>query len=179
MKKLKKTSELLWLLGIVFVALGVAICSKANLGVSMIAAPAFILHEALVAVFPKISVGMIEYLIQGVLLLLLCLSVQRFHWKYLLAFSVAILYGYTLNFFIFLFGDLTLTSLVARRLERERNRLEVAERSVEALSPKRIMQLGFAVVRSGGKLLKSAGGAQSGDSIEIELNDGVIKARIE
>jgi exonuclease VII large subunit len=41
------------------------------------------------------------------------------------------------------------------------------------------MQLGFAVVRSGGKLLKSVGEAQTGEKVEIELNDGVIKARIE
>ena len=39
MKKIQKSAELLWVFGIVFVALGVAICSKANLGVSMIAAP--------------------------------------------------------------------------------------------------------------------------------------------
>jgi len=41
MKKFEKSAELLWLFGIIFVALGVAICSKADLGVSMIAAPAF------------------------------------------------------------------------------------------------------------------------------------------
>ena len=39
MKKIQKSAELLWVFGIVFVALRVAICSKANLGVSMIAAP--------------------------------------------------------------------------------------------------------------------------------------------
>ena len=72
-----------------------------------------------------------------------------------------------------------LQSLVARRLEKEKNRLEVAQRSVEALSPQRIMQLGFAVVRSGGKLLKSVEDAQVGEMVEIELKDGAIKARIE
>ncbi|MBQ2373630.1 MAG: exodeoxyribonuclease VII large subunit [Alistipes sp.] len=72
-----------------------------------------------------------------------------------------------------------LQSLVARRLEKEKNRLEVAQRSVEALSPQRIMQLGFAVVRSGGRLLKSVEDAQAGELIEIELKDGAIKARIE
>ena len=69
--------------------------------------------------------------------------------------------------------------MIGRRLEREQNRLEVAQRSVEALSPKRIMELGFAVVRLGGKSLKSVADAQSGEKIEIELNDGVIKARVE
>lgn len=72
-----------------------------------------------------------------------------------------------------------LFSLVERRLEREKSRLEVMQRSVEALSPKRIMELGFAVVRSGGKVLKRVGDAEAGASIEVELADGTIKARIE
>lgn len=70
-------------------------------------------------------------------------------------------------------------TLVLRRLEREQGRLELMERSVEALSPKRIMQLGFAVVRAGGKALTSVGAAKAGEELEIELKDGVIKARVE
>ena len=72
-----------------------------------------------------------------------------------------------------------LISLIERRLEREQSRLEVAERSVEALSPQRIMELGFAVIRLGGKTLKSVVDAQPGEKVEIELKDGVIKARVE
>ena len=106
MKKIKKSSELLWLLGITFVALGVAICSKADLGVSMIAAPAFIVHEALSRLWSSLSVGVVEYLIQGAFLLLLCVVVRKFNWRYLLAFAVAVLYGYMLNLFIFLLGGL-------------------------------------------------------------------------
>lgn len=70
-------------------------------------------------------------------------------------------------------------ALVQRQLEREQGRLELMERSVEALSPKRIMQLGFAVVRAGGKALTSVGAAKAGEELEIELKDGVIKARVE
>ena len=72
-----------------------------------------------------------------------------------------------------------LFSLVERRLEREQQRLEVAQRSVEALSPKRIMQLGFAVVRSEGKALRSVDDAPRGAELEIELLDGTIKAKVE
>ena len=89
--KIKKSSELLWLLGIVFVALGVAICSKADLGVSMIAAPAFVLYEALAPLLSFLSVGMTEYVIQGVLLVGLCLVIRRFDWRFLLAFAVAVI----------------------------------------------------------------------------------------
>ena len=97
MKKLSKSSELLWLLGDLFVAIGVAICSKADLGVSMIAAPAFVVREALASLWGGITVGVVEYILQGVLLILLCVLIQRFNWRFLLAFAVAILYGYTLD----------------------------------------------------------------------------------
>ena len=86
MKKLQKTSELLWVFGIVFVALGVAICSKADLGVSMIAAPAFVVYEALAGLWDGFSVGMVEYIIQGILLIILCIIIRKFNWRFLLAF---------------------------------------------------------------------------------------------
>ena len=114
MKKLKKASELLWLFGIIFVALGVSICSKADLGVSMIAAPAFVVSEALCNLWSGFSVGMVEYLIQGLMLILLCVVVGRWNWKYLLAFAVAVIYGYTLNFFLFILGPVELSSVALR-----------------------------------------------------------------
>ena len=114
MKKLQKASELLWLLGIVFVALGVAICSKANLGVSMIAAPAFVIHEALVPLWQGLSVGVTEYIIQGLLLLVLCVAVRRFNWRYLLAFAVAVLYGYVLDFFLWVLSGVSFDAVWLR-----------------------------------------------------------------
>lgn len=114
MKKLSKTSELLWVFGIVFVALGVAICSKANLGVSMIAAPAFVVYEAIAPLSEMLSVGVTEYIIQGLMLVLMCIIVCRFNWRYLLAFAVAVIYGYTLNFFLWLLGDVEFNTVPVR-----------------------------------------------------------------
>ena len=107
MKKLPHASELLWLMGILFVALGVAICSKANLGVSMIAAPTFVIQEAVAPLWSGFSVGVVEYLVQGVVLVILCLCVRRFNWRYLLAFLVAVIYGYTMNFFLWILGGVS------------------------------------------------------------------------
>lgn len=107
MRKLNKSSELLWLMGNVFVALGVAICSKADLGVSMIAAPAFIIAEALSPLTSFFSVGVVEYIFQGILLAVLCFVIRKFNWRFLLAFLVAVLYGYTLNFFLWLLGPVS------------------------------------------------------------------------
>ena len=116
MKQIKRSGELLWLLGIIFVALGVSICSKADLGVSMIAAPPFVIQEALSPYFGFLSVGMTEYMVQGLLLILLCVAVRRVDWRYLLAFLVAVLYGYVLDLFLFLLGGVTVTSIPLRYL---------------------------------------------------------------
>ena len=107
MKKLSRSSELLWLMGILFVALGVAICSKANLGVSMIAAPTFVIQEAIYPLWNGFSVGVVEYLVQGMVLVILCITVRRFNWRYLLAFAVAVIYGYTMNFFLWMLGGIS------------------------------------------------------------------------
>ena len=114
MKRIKKSSELLWLFGIVFVALGVAICSKANLGVSMIAAPTFVVAEAISPLWSGFSVGVTEYMLQGVMLVVLCIVIRRFNWRYLLAFAVAVVYGYVLNFFLWLLGGIPFDAIWLR-----------------------------------------------------------------
>ena len=67
-KKIPKSSELMWILGTITVALGVALCKQANLGVSMIAAPTFIIYEAVSPHAPWLSVGVTEYIVQGILI---------------------------------------------------------------------------------------------------------------
>ena len=106
MKKIGKSAELLWVLGILFVACGVALCSKADLGVSMVAAPTFVIQEAMVALWDGFSVGVTEYLVQGLVLLILCIAVRHFRLRYLLAFFVAVLYGYILNLFLYCFASI-------------------------------------------------------------------------
>ncbi|MBO5726784.1 MAG: hypothetical protein J6S00_06980 [Clostridia bacterium] len=112
--RIKKSNELLWLLGTVFVALGVSICSKADLGVSMIAAPPFVIFDAIKSLSPLLSVGVVEYIVQGILLIVLCVIVRRFNWRYLLAFAVAVIYGYTLDLFIWLLGGIVPGSIAMR-----------------------------------------------------------------
>ena len=114
MKKIEKGSELLWLLGIVFVAFGVAICSKADLGVSMIAAPAFVISEAIAPLWRGLSVGVVEYIVEGLLLVLLCFLICRFNWRYLLAFAVAVIYGYVLDLFLWLMGGVSFDAVWLR-----------------------------------------------------------------
>ncbi len=114
MKKLTKSSELLWIFGTLLVALGVSVCSKADLGVSMIAAPAFVLSEALSKLWSGFSVGVVEYLFQGLLLILLFILLKKFSWKFLLAFVSAVVYGYALNLFMFLFNEISFDAIWLR-----------------------------------------------------------------
>ena len=114
MKKLPRASELMWVMGIVIVAFGIALCDKADLGVSMIAAPAFIVNEAVSAYLPGLTVGMTEYIIQGLLLALMCIIIGRFRLRYLLAFGVSVIYGSVLDLFLWLLSGVTLDAVWLR-----------------------------------------------------------------
>ena len=104
MKKIRGMNEIAWLLGILICALGVALCTKADFGLSMIAAPAYILHVALRDIFPLFSQGTSEYVIQGLILVILCVIVRRFRGKYIFSFVTAVLFGFALDLWIFVFG---------------------------------------------------------------------------
>ena len=87
MKKISRMNEAAWVIGIVGCALGVCLCTKADFGLSMIAAPPYIFHLALRDRLPWYTQGTSEYLWQGVLLLVMCVATGRFRWKYLLSFD--------------------------------------------------------------------------------------------
>lgn len=109
LKKIPKTAELMWVLGIFLVALGVTMSKKADLGVSMIAAPTFIVYEAIKPLWTSVSVGTVEYLVQGAILIIMCAVVQRVNWRYLLAFAVAVIYGYVMDMWMLVFKNVVLT----------------------------------------------------------------------
>ncbi len=104
MKKLQKMNEAAWLCGVIFCALGVALCTKANFGLSMIAAPAYIIHKFMEAFLPWYSQGTSEYIWQTVLLVIMCIIVKRFKPKYLLTFACAVIFGLAVDGCLFLLG---------------------------------------------------------------------------
>ena len=104
MKKLQKMNEAAWGLGILLCALGVALCTKADFGLSMIAAPSYILQIRISAFWPWYSRGMSEYVWQGVLLIVLCIVMRGFKFRYLFSFFAAVLFGYALDGWLFVLG---------------------------------------------------------------------------
>ena len=90
-------SEAAYALGIVILALGTALMEKADFGMSMVVAPAYLLHLKLSQRFAFFSFGMAEYMLQGVILLLLAIGMRRFKRAYLFSFVTAVLYGFALD----------------------------------------------------------------------------------
>lgn len=80
------STELAYVFGIVFVALGVVLMEKADFGVSMVVAPAYLLYRWLSPVWSFVAFGMAEYCLQAVLLLAMCLLL-RFRVSYLFSFK--------------------------------------------------------------------------------------------
>ena len=102
--KFQKGGELYWFLGIILISIGVSVCKKADLGVSMIAAPAFIIYDAIAELVPFFTVGVVEYIVQAFFALLLCAVVGKVKLSYLITIVVGVIYGYVLDLWLFLFG---------------------------------------------------------------------------
>ena len=99
MKK-KCSTELAYVLGLVFVAIGVVLMEKADFGVSMVVAPAYLLYRALSPTWSFVTFGMAEYCLQAVLLLVMILILRRFRLSYLFSFITAVVYGFVLDGFM-------------------------------------------------------------------------------
>lgn len=96
MKK-KFYTEIAYLLGVLFLCMGTAFMQRANFGMSMVVAPAYILHLKLSRAFPFFSFGMAEYCLQFVLILFLCFVLRQFKKGYLFSFVTAVVYGLVLD----------------------------------------------------------------------------------
>ena len=71
-----------------------------------------------------------------------------------------------------------LRDAVRERLAHEGMYLASAEEVVAAHAPERLLKLGFALLRCGGRGVVSAGGVRPGDELGIELADGTITATV-
>lgn len=105
---MKKTvySEAAYVIGILVLALGTAFMERADFGVSMVVAPAYLLHLKVSHHLPFFSFGMAEYVFQAFVLILLGVVMKRFKLSYLFSFVTAVLYGLALD------GSIWLTALL-------------------------------------------------------------------
>jgi len=89
--------ETAYVLGLFVLALGTAFMERANFGMSMVVAPAYLIHLLVSPTFPFFSFGMSEYVFQAVLIILLSLVMGKAKKSYLFSFVTAFLYGVVLD----------------------------------------------------------------------------------
>ena len=97
MKKRVFYTEMAYVSGLIIMAFAAAFTEKANFGMSMVVAPAYILHLKVSQILPWFSFGVSEYIFQGILIALTILIVKRFRTYYLFSFVTAIIYGTLLD----------------------------------------------------------------------------------
>ena len=91
-------TELSYVLGLIIMAFAAAFTEKADFGMSMVVAPAYILHLKVSEFLPWFTFGIAEYFFQGLLVLATIIIMRKFRLSYLLSFVTAVLYGTLLDF---------------------------------------------------------------------------------
>lgn len=88
----------MFVLGTLILPFSVALCQKSDLGLSMIAAPTYIISEKV----SFLSFGQTEYLFQALIFTIMCIIVKKFKLIYLTSFLSALIYGTILDVCVFL-----------------------------------------------------------------------------
>lgn len=96
-QKHKFSTELSYVAGLVFIAIGTGTITRSNLGIGIVVAPAYMFHRWLSPINSFFSFGVCQYLFQALLLLLICVIRRRFRLTYLFAFISAVIEGYLLD----------------------------------------------------------------------------------
>ena len=97
MTKKRFSTELAYFLGLLLLAFGTALMEKAGFGISMVVAPAYLLHLKLSPYLPFFTFGMAEYTLQALLICVMMLVLRRAKLAYLFSLVTAVLYGFMLD----------------------------------------------------------------------------------
>ena len=89
MKKKCIASELIYIGAILLLSFATNLMAVANLGMSMIVSPAYILSQKIYC----LSYGQAEYIVAGIVFVIFCLVMKRFKMAYLSSFITGILYA--------------------------------------------------------------------------------------
>lgn len=104
MKKRTFYTELAYVFGIISLVIGVTMMERADFGMSMVVAPAYVLHRY-ISTLPGMgwfTFGVAEYTLQLTLVLVLMLVVRKFRISYFFSFVTAVIYGYLLDLVMWL-----------------------------------------------------------------------------
>lgn len=114
MKKIPFSTEAAYFAGLLLLALGTAFMERADFGISMVVAPAYLIHLKLSQTLPFYTFGMSEYVFQAFLIAALALVLRRFKRAYLFSFLTAVIYGFTLDLMMKLVARLPMEGTALR-----------------------------------------------------------------
>ena len=95
--KRKFYTETAYVIGILALALGTALMERADFGMSMVVAPAYLIYLKVSSYLDWFSFGMAEYCFQAFLIIVLSIVLRKFKRKYLFSFLTAFIYGNVLD----------------------------------------------------------------------------------
>lgn len=114
MKKPTFYTEAAFAVGLLLLAIATAFMEYGGLGISMVAAPAYIIHLKLSPALPFFSFGATGYLIEALVLLAMVAIIRRGNTLFLLSFATAVVYGLLLDGVSLFTGLLPENSLILR-----------------------------------------------------------------
>ena len=102
MKKITLHSEIIYIAALVLLTLAVAMTAAADLGVSMVVAPAYILHLKFDALrigslTVPLTFGVFTYIVEGVIFIVFCILMKKVKLSYFCSFLTCVIYGYVLD----------------------------------------------------------------------------------
>lgn len=97
MKKQTLYTELAFFVGLVLLACGTALMEYGGFGISMVAAPGYVLYLKLSPTMPFFTFGTVGYLVEALLLLSMMALIRKASILYLFSFLTAVLYGFALD----------------------------------------------------------------------------------
>lgn len=109
-KKITKIGEISWVIGNMLCAVGNCLVSKSAFGLSSIIAPAFIMNRKI----GFLSVGVCEYIFQGLLLALCCILIGKFKGKFIATICNILFYGACFDIVNALLGFIQPNSILTR-----------------------------------------------------------------
>lgn len=90
-------SEAAYAVGLLLLACGTALMAYGGFGISMVAAPGYVLYLKLSPIFSFFSFGTVGYLVEALVLATMMLLIRNARFTYLLSFVTAVLYGLCLD----------------------------------------------------------------------------------
>lgn len=70
----------------------------------------------------------------------------------------------------------TMRSVLERRMLQENHRMELLEHRVDAVNPEKLLQRGYSITRSNGRVVRSPEQLKAGDEIETTMEKGTVKS---